>query len=134
MPKNLIDMEVIAENKRYLYRDVNHIKDKKSSSAYVSESIITTGYSPVKLLIKQVNKYSEISHLELHPIIQFQNLFKGVEFTPQQNFQDILAKQEFDDKFNVPTRLNKCLGTEQGPYAIVKTNNGTEITITNLTR
>ncbi|WP_071192113.1 hypothetical protein [Trichormus sp. NMC-1] len=128
------DMEVIAENKRYLYRDVNYIKDKKSSSAYLKEGINTTGYSPVDLLINQVNKYFEASHLESRPIIQFQDLFKGVEFTPQQKFQAILAKQEFDDKFNVATRLNKRRETEQGPYAVVKTSNGTEITITNLTR
>jgi hypothetical protein len=128
------DMEVIAENKRYLYRDVNYIKDKKSSSAYLNEGITTTGYSPVELLINQVNKYFESSHLESRPIIQFQDLFKGVEFTPQQKFQAILAKQEFDDKFNVATRLNKRRETEQGPYAVVKTSNGTEITITNLTR
>jgi hypothetical protein len=128
------DMEVIAENKRYLYRDVNYIKDKKSSSAYLKEGINTTGYSPVELLINQVNKYFESSHLESRPIIQFQDLFKGVEFTPQQKFQAILTKQEFDDKFNVATRLNKRRETEQGPYAVVKTSNGTEITITNLTR
>ena len=128
------DMEVIAENKRYLYRDVNYIKDKKSSSAYLKEGINTTGYSPVELLINQVNKYFESSALESRPIIQFQDLFKGVEFTPQQKFQAILAKQEFDDKFNVATRLNKRRETEQGPYAVVKTSNGTEITITNLTR
>ncbi|AFZ61141.1 hypothetical protein H6G54_28860 [Anabaena cylindrica FACHB-243] len=128
------DMEVIAENKRYLYRDVNYIKDKKSSSAYLKEGINTTGYSPVELLINQVNKYFEASHLESRPIIQFQDLFKGVEFTPQQKFQAILTKQEFDDKFNVATRLNKRRETEQGPYAVVKTSNGTEITITNLTR
>ncbi len=128
------DMEVIAENKRYLYRDVNYIKDKKSSSAYLKEGINTTGYSPVELLINQVNKYFEASHLESRPIIQFQDLFKGVEFTPQQKFQAILTKQEFDEKFNVATRLNKRRETEQGPYAVVKTSNGTEITITNLTR
>ncbi|BAZ83785.1 hypothetical protein PN497_08745 [Sphaerospermopsis kisseleviana CS-549] len=128
------DMEVIAENKRYLYRDVNYIKDKKSSSAYLNEGINTTGYSPVELLINQVNKYFESSPLESRPIIQFQDLFKGVEFTPQQKFQAILNKQEFDEKFNAATRLNKRRETEQGSYAVVKTSSGTEITITNLTR
>ncbi|MBK1990172.1 hypothetical protein A0J48_022035 [Sphaerospermopsis aphanizomenoides BCCUSP55] len=128
------DMEVIAENKRYLYRDVNYIKDKKSPSAYLNEGINTTGYSPVELLINQVNKYFESSPLESRPIIQFQDLFKGVEFTPQQKFQAILTKQEFDEKFNAATRLNKRRETEQGSYAVVKTSSGTEITITNLTR
>lgn len=128
------DMEVIAENKRYLYRDVNYIKDKKLSSAYLNEYITTTGYSPVELLINQANKYFQKSHLESRPIIQFQELFKGVEFTPQQKYQAILAKQEFDDKFNEATRLNKRRETEQGPYAIVKTSSGTQIAITNLTR
>ncbi|WP_338010320.1 hypothetical protein [Fortiea contorta] len=128
------DMQIIAENKRYLYRDVNYIKDKKLSSVYLSEGVTTTGYSPVELLINQTNKYFQESQLESRPIVQFQDLFKGVEFTPQQKYQAILAKQKFDDKFNEATRLNKRRETEQGPYALVQTSSGAQIEITNLTR
>ncbi|MEI2579958.1 hypothetical protein [Scytonema sp. PRP1] len=128
------ELDIIAENKRYLYRDVNYIKDKKSSSAYLNEGITTTGYSPVELLINQTNKYFQESQLESRPIVQFQDLFKGVEFTPQQKYQAILAKQKFDDKFNEATRLNKRRETEQGPYGIVQTSSGAQIEITNLTR
>jgi O-acetyl-ADP-ribose deacetylase (regulator of RNase III) len=127
-------MDIIAENKCYLYRDVNYIKDKKLSSVYLSEGVTTTGYSPVELLINQTNKYFQESQLESRPIVQFQDLFKGVEFTPQQKYQAILAKQKFDDKFNEATRLNKRRETEQGPYAVVQTSSGTQIEITNLTR
>ena len=128
------DMDLIKENKRYLHRDVNYIKDKKSRSAYLDEGIAPKGYSPVELLISQTNKYFQEAQLESRPIIQFQDLFKGVEFTPQQKFAAILAKQEFDTKFNEATRLERRRETEIGPYAIIQTPQGTQIEITNLTR
>ncbi|MBE8991723.1 hypothetical protein IQ275_32300, partial [Nostoc sp. LEGE 12450] len=47
------EMNKIRENSRYLYRDVNYIKDKKSSSVYLNTGITPKGYSPVELLISQ---------------------------------------------------------------------------------
>jgi hypothetical protein len=128
------DMDLIKENKRYLYREVNYIKDKKSRSVYLDEGIAPKGYSPVELLINQTNKYFQEAQLESRPIVQFQDLFKGVEFTPQQKFAAILVKQEFDKKFNEATRLERQRETEQGPYAIIQTPQGAQIEITNLTR
>jgi hypothetical protein len=52
------EMDLIRENSRYLYRDVNYIKDKKSRTAYLNSGITPTGYSPVELLISQTNKGS----------------------------------------------------------------------------
>jgi hypothetical protein len=51
------EMGLIKENNRYLYRDVNYIKDKKLKTVYLNEGIKATGYSPVELLINQTNKY-----------------------------------------------------------------------------
>ncbi|MDZ8264099.1 hypothetical protein [Nostoc sp. ChiQUE01b] len=128
------DMDIIKENKRYLHRDVNYIKDKKSSSAYLNSGITSTGYSPVELLISQTNKYFQQSQLESRPIVQFQDLFRGVEFTPQQKFAAIAAKHEFDRKFNAAVRLSRQLETEKGPRAIIQTSEGVSLEITNLTR
>ncbi|WP_338421998.1 hypothetical protein [Nostoc flagelliforme] len=99
------EMDKIWENSRYLYRDVNYIKDKKSRSSYLNTGIIPKGYSPVELLISQTNKYFQESQLESRPIVQFKDLFKGVEFTPQQRFAAIAAKYEFDQKFNAAVRM-----------------------------
>ncbi|MHC5930532.1 hypothetical protein [Nostoc sp.] len=85
------EMDKIKENNRYLYRDVNYIKDKKSRSVYLNTGITPKGYSPVELLISQTNKYFQESQLESRPIVQFKDLFKGVEFTPQQKFAAIAA-------------------------------------------
>ncbi|MCC5654569.1 hypothetical protein LC609_33300 [Nostoc sp. XA013] len=128
------DMDKIRENSRYLYRDVNYIKDKKSSSVYLSTGITPKGYSPVELLISQTNKYFQESQLESRPIVQFKDLFKGVEFTPQQKFAAIAAKYEFDQKFNAAVRTSRRRETESGPSAIVQTDSGTQLEITNLTR
>ena len=128
------DMELIQENQRYLYRDVSYIKDKKLPFAYLNEAIAPGGYSPVELLIAQTNKYFQQSQLQSRPIVQFQDLFKDVEFTPQQKFAAILAKHEFDQKFNEATRLEQRRQSKQGPYAIVQTKGGAQIEITNLTR
>ncbi|MDF5728706.1 MAG: hypothetical protein PUP92_11940, partial [Rhizonema sp. PD38] len=128
------DMDLIKENKRYLYRDVNYIKEKKSRSAYLESGIAPKGYSPVELLINQTNQHFQTSYLESRPISQFEHLFNGVEFTPQQKFAATLAKQEFDIKFAEAVRLTKHQETENGPSATIKTPQGAQIEITNLTR
>ncbi|NEU84661.1 hypothetical protein G1O98_38330, partial [Nostoc sp. UIC10630] len=128
------EMDKIRENNRYLYRDVNYIKDKKSSSVYLNTGITPKGYSPVELLISQTNKYFQESQLESRPIVQFKDLFKGVEFSPQQKFAAIAAKYEFDLKFNAAVRASRRRETESGPSAVVQTDSGTQLEITNLTR
>ncbi|MHC5674414.1 hypothetical protein [Nostoc sp.] len=128
------EMDKIRENSRYLYRDVNYIKDKKSSSAYLSTGITPKGFSPVELLISQTNKYFQESQLESRPIVQFKDLFQGVEFTPQQKFAAIAAKYEFDRKFNAAVRMSQRRETEKGPSAIIQTLQSCQLEITNLTR
>ncbi|MBD2511879.1 hypothetical protein H6G91_32355 [Nostoc muscorum FACHB-395] len=128
------EMDKIRENSRYLYRDVNYIKDKKSPSVYLNTGITPKGYSPVELLISQTNKYFQESQLESRPIVQFKDLFQGVKFTPQQKFAAIAAKYEFDRKFNTAVRASRRRETESGPSAIVQTDSGTQLEITNLTR
>ncbi|RCJ30674.1 hypothetical protein A6769_32735 [Nostoc punctiforme NIES-2108] len=127
------EMDKIRENSRYLYRDVNYIKDKKSRSVYLSTGITPKGYSPVELLISQTNKYFQESQLESRPIVQFKDLFKGVEFTPQQKFAAIAAKYEFDQKFNAAVRMERRRETEKGPSAIIQTPQSCQLEITNLT-
>ncbi|MBN3958740.1 hypothetical protein [Nostoc sp. NMS8] len=128
------EMDKIRENNRYLYRDVNYIKDKKSRSVYLNTGITPKGYSPVELLISQTNKYFQESQLESRPIVQFKDLFKGVEFTPQQKFAAIAAKYEFDLKFNAAVRMERRRETEKGPSAIIQTPQSCQLEITNLTR
>ncbi len=128
------EMNKIRENSRYLYRDVNYIKDKKSSLVYLNTGITPKGYSPVELLISQTNKYFQESQLESRPIVQFKDLFKGVEFTPQQKFAAVAAKYEFDLKFNAAVRMSQRRETEKGPSAIVQTPQSCKLEITNLTR
>ena len=111
------EMDKIRENSRYLYRDVNYIKDKKSRSVYLSTGITPKGYSPVELLISQTNKYFQESQLESRPIVQFKDLFKGVEFTPQQKFAAIAAKYEFDLKFNTAVRMEATQRNREGPIS-----------------
>ena len=128
------EMDLVKENQRYLYRDVNYIKDKKSKAAYLNTGITPKGYSPVELLISQTNQYFQQSQLESRPIVQFQELFKGVDFPPQQRFSAILAKQEFDRKFNAAVAMERRRETERGPSAIIQTQQGAQLEITNLTR
>lgn len=128
------EMNKIWENSRYLYRDVNYIKDKKSRSVFLNSGITPTGYSPVELLINQTNKYFQQSQLESRPIVQFKDLFRGVEFTPQQRLSAIAAKYEFDKLFNAAVRMERLRETEKGPSATIQTPQGTQLEIGNLTR
>jgi hypothetical protein len=128
------EMGLIRENSRYLYRQVNYIKDKKSPTAYLNAGIKTDGYSPVELLINQTNKYFNQSQLESRPIVQFSNLFKDVEFTPRQRFRAIAAKYEFDKLYNAAVAMERRRESERGPSAIIETQQGTKLEITNLLR
>ncbi|MBD2303289.1 hypothetical protein, partial [Nostoc sp. FACHB-190] len=128
------EMDLIKENNRYLYRKVDYVRDKKSTSVYLDSGIKTTGYSPVELLINQTNKYFQESKLESRPIVQFSNLFKDVEFTPQQRFSAIAAKYEFDRLYNAAVAMERRRETERGPSAIIQTQQGTKLEMTNLLR
>jgi len=128
------EMGLINENKRYLYRDVNYINDKKSPTAYLNQGITPKGYSPVELLISQTNKYFQESKLESRPIVQFHDLFRGVEFTPQQRFSAIAAKYEFDKLFNAAVAMERRRETEKGPSAVIQTQQGMKLEVTNLLR
>lgn len=127
------EMGLIRENSRYLYREVNYIKDKKSPTAYLNAEIKTEGYSPVELLINQTNNYFNKSQLESRPIVQFSGLFNGIEFTPQQRFSAIAAKYEFDRLYNAAVAMERRRSTERGPSAIIQTPQGSKLEITNLT-
>ncbi|MBW4564549.1 MAG: hypothetical protein KME32_26135 [Mojavia pulchra JT2-VF2] len=94
----------------------------------------TSGYSPVELLINQTNKYFQQSQSQSRPIVQFHDLFKEVEFTPQLIFSAIAAKYEFDRLFNAAVTMERRRESERGPSAIIQTQQGSKLEITNLTR
>ncbi|MBE8966363.1 hypothetical protein IQ277_08915 [Nostocales cyanobacterium LEGE 12452] len=125
------EMEIIRDNSRILYREVNYIKDKKKD-VYIDNTIQPTGYSPVELLIAQTNQYFEKARLESREIAQFQALFKGVEFSNEQRLIATLVKKEFDKSFNQASQLSRQRETEKGPSANITLANGNQVSVTNL--
>jgi hypothetical protein len=125
------EIEIIRNNSRILHREVNYIRDKKKD-VYVDSTIQPTGYSPVELLIAKTNQYFEKARLESRELVQFQDLFKGVEFSNQQRLQATLAKKEFDESFNRANQLSRQKETEKGPSANITLTNGDRVRIANL--
>ncbi|PSM47524.1 hypothetical protein C7Y66_19280 [Chroococcidiopsis sp. CCALA 051] len=128
------DMEIIAENSRYLYREVNYIRDKKNKNVYIDRGIQANGYSPVEIITSKTNEYFEQAQLESRPISQFSKLFDSVEFTHQDKLQVTLAKKEFDDRFGKATQIKKRREIERGPYLVINGQSGKQIEVTNLIR
>jgi hypothetical protein len=128
------DMDLVNENRRYLYRKVNYIKDKKSPQAYLASPIAPSGRSPVELLISQTNKYFESSPLESRMAVQFANLFKGVKFSAQQKISALMGKLEYDQKSLEAIRLNNRLKTDPGPSLTMATNSGKTLDLTNIAK
>ncbi|URD53579.1 hypothetical protein [Chroococcidiopsis sp. CCNUC1] len=128
------DMEAIAENSRYLYREVNYIRDKKNKNAYIDRGIQANGYSPVEIIISKTNESFEQAKLESRPISQFSKLFDQVEFSHQDKLQVTLAKKEFDELFSKATQIKKRREIEQGPYLVINGQSGKQIEVTNLIR
>lgn len=125
------EMEIIRNNSRILHREVNYIKDKKKD-VYIDETIKPTGYSPVELLIAKTNQYFEKARLESRELVQFQDLFKGVEFSNSQRLQCTVAKKEFDESFSLANQLSREKETEKGPSANITLTNGNKVSVTNL--
>jgi hypothetical protein len=124
-------MEIIRSNSRILHREVNYIRDKKKD-VYVDNTLQPTGYSPVELLIAKTNQYFEKARLESRELVQFQNLFKGVEFSHSQRLEATLAKKEFDELFSVANQLSRQKETEKGPCANIILSKGNQVSVTNL--
>ncbi len=125
------EMHIIRSSSRILHREVNYIKDKKKD-VYIDEAIQPTGYSPVELLIAKTNQYFEKAKLESRELVQFQDLFKGVEFSNEQRLQATLAKKEFDESFNLASRLSRQKETEKGVSASITLPSGNQLNVTNL--
>ena len=125
------EMEIIRSNSQILHREVNYIKDKKKD-VYIDDTIKPTGYSPVELLIAKTNQYFEKARIESRELVQFQNLFKGVEFSNSQRLQATLAKKEFDKSFNRANQLSRQKETEKGSSANITIANGNQVSVTNL--
>ncbi|WP_245916129.1 hypothetical protein, partial [Merismopedia glauca] len=128
------DMELIAENRRYMYRDVNYIKDKKSPTAYLDRTIEPTGYSPVEIIINQTNRYYQESSLQSRAIAQFDQLFEGVDYSNQQKLAATQVKQDFDQVMVEAIRLEQRRQSDVGPSATFISTKGVEIEITNLVK
>ncbi|NJO59345.1 MAG: reverse transcriptase-like protein, partial [Richelia sp. RM2_1_2] len=128
------DTDAIKRNNSYLHRNVNYIRDKKHEGVYQTKVIETTGYSPTEINIRRVNRHFAKHKLESRPISQFQNLFKGVEFSYQLHAEATLAKRSFDKYFNEAASLQKRQKIDEGQSVSVRTRNGLNFEITNVVR
>ncbi|MGB3652247.1 MAG: AAA family ATPase, partial [Rivularia sp. (in: cyanobacteria)] len=128
------DTDAIKRNSSYLHRNVNYIRDKKQEGIYQTKVVETTGYSPTEINIRRVNRHFAKHKLESRPISQFQNLFKGIEFSYQQKAEATLAKRNFDKYFNEAAELQKCQKIDEGQSVSVRTRSGLNFEITNVVR
>ncbi|MEC4804061.1 MAG: hypothetical protein SAJ72_07350 [Jaaginema sp. PMC 1080.18] len=130
------NMDIIQNNQRLLYRQVNYIRDKKDPQIYTSRNnqpriIEVNGFSPVELIINQTNEIFAESSLQARPTVQFRNLFAET-YSPQQKKIAEQQKLEFDQAFNAATRLNRALNREKGPALAIVTHQGTSLTLSNI--
>lgn len=128
------DMELIEENRRYLPRSVNYIKDKKLPTAYLNKPISTSGSSPVELLISQTNQDFLSAALESRSAVQFSDLFRDTEFTSQQELTVTAVKRQYDERLQEAVRLNNRLKTNSGPYAVIQLSDRKTVEITDLAK
>ncbi|PSB00675.1 hypothetical protein [Merismopedia glauca] len=128
----LPDPSLIRENGQFPYRNINYLKDKKSSAAYLREGIEVKGYSPTELIVKQTNNYFQENELPSRRIDQFANLFQDVEYTNQQRLAVAQVKQEFDRALVKATQLDRRAETQIGPSITLVTAKGTTFEIDNI--
>jgi hypothetical protein len=78
------------------YREVGWLKDYKTADVYRNRPLVSSNYSPIDSLVREVNQQFQQQVLEPRPSHQFRNLFGDVSFSEAQK----KLAQEIKSKYN----------------------------------
>ncbi|EAZ87931.1 hypothetical protein CY0110_14790, partial [Crocosphaera chwakensis CCY0110] len=127
---NRPDADVLSANDKLMgYRDVGWLKEYKDLDVYRKKVMLSNSYSPVDLMITEVNESWEENSLEPRQTHQFEKLFNGVEITKE----DIKWAEEIRNQYNklnsYAFRLKDEYGEAPGPRLTLNTKEGEKLEI-----
>ncbi|MGB5772526.1 MAG: hypothetical protein WBM32_22070, partial [Crocosphaera sp.] len=127
---NRPDADVLSANDKLMgYRDVGWLKKYKDLDVYRKKVMLSNTYSPVDLMIAEVNESWSENSIESRQTHQFEKFFNGVEVTKE----DIKWAEETRNQYNklnsYAFRLKDEYGEAPGPRLTLKTKEGEELNI-----
>ncbi len=127
---NRPDADVLSANDKLMgYRDVGWLKEYKDLEVYRKKVMLSNSYSPVDLMIAEVNESWEENTLEARQTHQFEKLFNGVQVSKEDIKWAEEVKSQYNQLNSYAFRLKDEYSEAPGPRLNIKTEDGSEVEI-----
>ncbi|NJL65651.1 MAG: hypothetical protein HC903_32570 [Methylacidiphilales bacterium] len=108
------------------------VEERKIDEVFSSRKMNIKGHGAIDMLVKMTNEAFAESSLIPRSTQQFQDLFKGVQFSPQEKLKAIEIKKEYDALINRAITTSRELEQTTAPRIIVTSCDGSKIDIIGL--
>ncbi|MEM8780716.1 MAG: hypothetical protein AAGF26_17995, partial [Cyanobacteria bacterium P01_G01_bin.49] len=123
------DLVLSANNRLMNYRDVEWLKDYKSSDTYLEHPLSSNTYSPVDLMVRPVNEILSKNRLEPRQTHQFQRLFAQADLASEDLNWASEVKSTYNRLNSYAFRLKDEYTEAPGPSLLVTTPQGEQLRI-----
>jgi len=108
------------------------VEEKKVDEVYVSKPLTAKGHGAIDLMIRPTNEAFEEGALVARSTQQFQDLFKGIEYTPAQKDKAAELKRTYDTLLNRAIEITREVEEAPGPRILATSGRGNSIEIIGL--
>ena len=108
------------------------VEERKIDEVYTSRPMNSRGHGAIDMMVRMTNKAFEENSLVARSTQQFQDLFKGVEFTPAQKDKADELKRTYDTLMNRAIEISREVEEAPGPRVIATSAKGNSIEIIGL--
>lgn len=108
------------------------VEERKVDKVYVSIPMNIKGHGAIDLMARMTNEAFEENALVARSTQQFQDLFKGIEFSPAQKQQAAELKKTYDTLINRAIEISKEVEETPGPRIVATSAKGNSIEIIGL--
>lgn len=108
------------------------VEERKVDKVYVSRPMNIKGHGSIDLMARMTNEAFEENALVARSTQQFQDLFKGIEFSPAQKQQAAELKKTYDTLINRAIEISREVEETPGPRIVATSAKGNSIEIIGL--
>jgi hypothetical protein len=116
------------------YREVGWLKDYKTADVYRNRPLVSSNYSPIDSLVREVNQQFQQQVLEPRPSHQFRNLFGDVSFSEAQKELAREIKSEYNRLQSYAHQLKAEYREASGPRMTLTSTKGNQLEVISLTQ
>jgi hypothetical protein len=116
------------------YREVGWLKDYKTADVYRNCPLVSSNYSPIDSLVREVNRQFQQQVLEPRPSNQFRNLFGDVSFSETEKELAQEIKSEYNRLQSYAHQLKAEYQEASGPRMTLTSAKGNKLEVISLTQ